>query len=203
MKFSRSAKTFFLLVEFVYVVFKRENRDYLMSNRRSSSMMIVRPFRIHLSILDLRNSQSSNTNETSTINSSASTRRSSVQTSNPLMLKLSEFLGEYQNAMINSSSVKTVSYSISDRDIRDREIIQRFHKSSNEIEARKTLAQMWKESRFCDLMLVVDGSEYLAHRLVLGKKKIFLLISDDQSTSMNFMSSSCVQFKISVRNFQY
>jgi hypothetical protein len=106
--------------------------------------MLVRPFRIRLSFLDLRTSQSSNTNETS---------QRHLNINNPLILKLNEYS----------------SITISDHDIHDREIIQRFLNANNEIEARKILSQMWKESRFCDLMLVVDGSEYLAHRIVLGR----------------------------------
>ncbi|CAF4880249.1 unnamed protein product [Rotaria sp. Silwood1] len=135
-----------------------------MSSRRSSPFMLVRPFRVRLSILDLRTSQSSNTNETSitTSPSPSSQRRSNLN--NPLTLKLNEFLIE-QNKY---TTIKNNSITISDRDIHDREIIQRFLHSNNEIEARKILAQMWKESRFCDLMLVVDGSEYLAHRIVLA-----------------------------------
>jgi hypothetical protein len=125
--------------------------------------MIVRPFRVRLSILDLRTSQSSNTNETSIINST-SQRRLNIN-NNPLTIKLNEFLIE-QNKY---STIKNDSITISDRDIHDREIIQRFLNANNEIEARKILSQMWKESRFCDLMLVVDGSEYLAHRIVLGR----------------------------------
>jgi len=119
--------------------------------------MLLRPFRVRLSILDLRTSQSSNTNETS--------QRHLNQT-NPLTIKLNEFLLE-QNKY---SKLKNDLITISDRDIYDREIIQRFLNANNEIEARKILSQMWKESRFCDLMLVVDGSEYLAHRIVVGKK---------------------------------
>ena len=57
---------------------------------------------------------------------------------------------------------------MSDRDGHDRQMIERFLHANNENDARKILTQMWKESRFCDLMLVVDGSEYLAHRIVLG-----------------------------------
>jgi len=125
--------------------------------------MIVRPFRVRLSILDLRTSQSSNTNETSIINS-ISQHRLNIN-NNPLTIKLNEFLIE-QNKY---STIKNDSITISDRDIHDREIIQRFLNANNEIEARKILSQMWKESRFCDLMLVVDGSEYLAHRIVLGR----------------------------------
>ena len=139
-----------------------------MSSRRSSPLMLVRPFRVRLSILDLRTSQSSNTNETSTITptSSSSARRSTIN--NPLTLKLNEFLLE-QNKY---TPIKNDSVAISDRDTHDREIIQRFLHANNEIEARKILAQMWKESRFCDLMLVVDGSEYLAHRIVLGRSHL-------------------------------
>jgi hypothetical protein len=133
-----------------------------MSTQRSTPLMLIRPFRVRLSILDLRTSQSSNTNGTSPINPSS--RRSS--TTNPLTLKLNEFLLEQNKYPI----IKNDSIAISDRDTQDREIIQRFLTANNEIEARKILAQMWKESRFCDLMLVVDGSEYLAHRIVVGKK---------------------------------
>jgi len=118
--------------------------------------MLLRPFRVRLSILDLRTSQSSNTNETS---------QHRLNLTNPLTLKLNEFLLE-QNKY---SKLKNNLITISDRDIHDREIIQCFLNANNEIEARKILSQMWKESRFCDLMLVVDGSEYLAHRIVLGR----------------------------------
>ncbi|CAF3279631.1 unnamed protein product [Rotaria socialis] len=131
-----------------------------MSSRRSSPLMLVRPFRVRLSILDLRTSQSSTNN--SLLPSSSTQRRSN--TSNPLTLKLNEFLIE-QNKYTNG---KNDSITISDRDTHDREIIKRFLHSNNEIEARKILGQMWKQSRFCDLMLVVDGSEYLAHRIVLA-----------------------------------
>lgn len=109
--------------------------------------MLIRPFRLRLSILDLRTSQSNNTNETST-------------RMNNLTLKLNDFL--YSMKKLNDL------VTISDRDEHDREIIQRFLQSNNENDARKLLTQMWKESRFCDLMLVLDGSEYLAHRIILG-----------------------------------
>lgn len=112
--------------------------------------MLLRPFRLRLSILDLRTSQSTNTNETST----------RFNSSNPLTLKLNEFL----YLMRKPNDLVTIS----DRDGHDREIIQRFLQANNENDARKLLTQMWKESRFCDLMLVLDGSEYLAHRIVLG-----------------------------------
>ncbi|CAF2457398.1 unnamed protein product [Rotaria sp. Silwood2] len=135
-----------------------------MSSRRSSPLMLVRPFRVRLSILDLRTSQSSNTNETSTMTPLSPSSQRRLNTNNPLTLKLNEFLIE-QNKY---TTIKNDSMAISDRDTHDREIIQRFLHSNNEIEARKILAQMWKESRFCDLMLVVDGSEYLAHRIVLA-----------------------------------
>lgn len=138
-----------------------------MSSRHSSlPLMHIRPFRVRLSILDLRTIQSSNTNETSS-------RR--LNLNNPLITKLNEFLLEQNKYSIK----KPNSIIISDRDTYDKDIIQRFLHANNEIEARKILSQMWKESRFCDLMLVVDGSEYLAHRIVLGKiyfnikKKIF------------------------------
>lgn len=136
-----------------------------MSSRRSSPLMLVRPFRVRLSILDFQASQSSNKNETLTNNSPSSSIQRRSNTNNPLTLKLNEFVIE----RTKYKSENNDPIAISDYDMYDREIIQRFLHSSNEVEARKTLAQMWKESRFCDLMLVVDGSEYLAHRIVLGK----------------------------------
>jgi hypothetical protein len=36
------------------------------------------------------------------------------------------------------------------------------------ITSTKVLEQMWKASQFCDLLLIVQGSEYLAHRFVLA-----------------------------------
>lgn len=116
----------------------------------SKSLMLVRPFRVRLSILDLRTVQSTNTNEIS----------SSPTSSRRLPLKFGEFLQEKSRSSTQISS--------NDRDEHDRDIIQRFVNSKSELEARKILGQMWKESRFCDLMLVVDGSEYLAHRVVLA-----------------------------------
>jgi len=126
-------------------------------------MMLVRPFRIRLSILDLRSSQSSNTNETSTVVTNSNSQR---RTTNPLTLKLNEFLLEQSKY----SNLKSDLTNLSQSDVHDREIINKFLHAKNEIEARKILSQMWKESRFCDLMLVVDGSEYLAHRIVLGRR---------------------------------
>ena len=119
----------------------------------SKSLMLVRPFRVRLSILDLRTVQSTNTNEISSNSPSPTSSRR-------LPLKFGEFLQEKSRSSTQISS--------NDRDEHDREIIQRFVNAKSEVEARKILAQMWKESRFCDLMLVVDGSEYLAHRVVLA-----------------------------------
>ena len=38
----------------------------------------------------------------------------------------------------------------------------------NELEAFTILAQMWKHSKFCDLIIVVKNREYLAHRVAVS-----------------------------------
>lgn len=149
-----------------------------MSARRPSALMLVRPFRVRLSILDLRTSQSANTNETSTSPSKSQGR-----------LNLTS-LKKY-------SHIKSELVTIADRDQHDREIIQSFLNATNEIEARKILSQMWKESRFCDLMLVVDGSEYLAHRIVLGREQAFISLPS-AFLSLPPPAFSGIQLEISV-----
>ena len=48
------------------------------------------------------------------------------------------------------------------------QLIERFQRSTNFEEALVTLEQMWRDMKFCDLILVTDQSEYLAHRIVFA-----------------------------------
>jgi hypothetical protein len=50
----------------------------------------------------------------------------------------------------------------------EKNLITKFLASNDNISSKKVLEQMWKASQFCDLLLIVQGSEYLAHRLVLA-----------------------------------
>ena len=47
-------------------------------------------------------------------------------------------------------------------------LIASLKNSKNELEALKCLSQMWRELRFCDLIIVSNGREHLAHRVVLS-----------------------------------
>jgi hypothetical protein len=51
----------------------------------------------------------------------------------------------------------------------ERNLITKFLDSNENGVSKKVLEQMWKASQFCDLLLIVQGSEYLAHRFVLAK----------------------------------
>ncbi|CAF0832087.1 unnamed protein product [Didymodactylos carnosus] len=121
--------------------------------------MLVRPFCVRLSILDLHAQHHTNTNESASERPSSQRRQTNVTPVAPTSLKLNELI--INHSKFNNDIQKG-------HDVHEKEIIYRFVNADNETEARKVLAQMWKESRFCDLMLVVDGSEYLAHRLVLA-----------------------------------
>ena len=48
------------------------------------------------------------------------------------------------------------------------ELIYELSRSKNASEALKILQIMWQESKLCDLIIVVENNEYLAHRVVLA-----------------------------------
>ncbi|KAI3387548.1 hypothetical protein SNEBB_006263 [Seison nebaliae] len=48
------------------------------------------------------------------------------------------------------------------------DIMEVLYTSKTEEDALNVLAQMWRESRFCDLMFIVQDAEYLAHRVVIA-----------------------------------
>lgn len=47
-------------------------------------------------------------------------------------------------------------------------LLNKLNQSKNETEALGVLAQMWKDVRFCDLIIVSNGREFLAHRVALA-----------------------------------
>jgi len=53
-------------------------------------------------------------------------------------------------------------------DLFERNLIRKFFDSNQNIPSTKVLEQMWRASQFCDLLLIIQGSEYLAHRFVLA-----------------------------------
>jgi hypothetical protein len=62
---------------------------------------------------------------------------------------------------------KKLFYS-SEYSICESRMIENLKNSKNELEALKCLAQMWNELRFCDLIIISNGREHLAHRVVLS-----------------------------------
>jgi hypothetical protein len=62
-----------------------------------------------------------------------------------------------------STTKTTLNYQVFERNL-----ITKFLDSNENTPSKKALEQMWKASQFCDLLLIVQGSEYLAHRLVLA-----------------------------------
>lgn len=76
------------------------------------------------------------------------------------------FLKDYNN---NNGTNHSISSKISKFFRKDElEIIERLKKCNNEKEALGVLEQMWREAKFCDLVIVVGQHEYLAHRVVLA-----------------------------------
>ena len=51
----------------------------------------------------------------------------------------------------------------------ERNLISKLLDSDENIFARKVLEQMWRTSQFCDLIFIIQGTEYLAHRFVLAE----------------------------------
>ncbi len=67
-----------------------------------------------------------------------------------------------QNHLLSSNK------SIQDYHLFERNLITTFLDSDENVSSKKVLEQMWRASQFCDLILIVQGTEYLAHRLVLA-----------------------------------
>ena len=93
------------------------------------------------------------------------------------MFSVSRRLSAHSTVPLNPSALRNESTARTDHDDADREIINRFVNAKNDVEARQVLTEMWKQSRFCDLILVIDGSEYLTHRIVLGKIRSIIDVS--------------------------
>lgn len=68
-----------------------------------------------------------------------------------------------QNTLLSTNK------STKDYHLFERNLITKFLDSNKNVPSKKVLEQMWRASQFCDLLLIVQGSEYLAHRLVLAE----------------------------------
>ncbi len=51
----------------------------------------------------------------------------------------------------------------------EQNLITKFLNSNENRISKKILEQMWKTSQFCDLLFIVQGNEYLAHRYILAE----------------------------------
>jgi hypothetical protein len=70
---------------------------------------------------------------------------------------------------IQNASIDGMLHSENNKnEIRERKLIERLYRSRNVKEAFAAIRRMWIEERFCDLILTVDRSEYVAHRIALA-----------------------------------
>jgi hypothetical protein len=78
---------------------------------------------------------------------------------NKSLLKLNDFERNNENT-ITDFRYDCQSY--------DKNLMRRLLCSTDEQSARAVLTQMWHEMKFCDLIFIVSGKQYLTHRLILG-----------------------------------
>jgi hypothetical protein len=81
--------------------------------------------------------------------------------------KLSSFLLKHKKQPMKA----TRSYTDSNTDLEIAEIHSQLREdfvSLNNLATNKLLYKMWKQSKYCDLIICVSNSEYLAHRLALS-----------------------------------
>ncbi|CAF4249308.1 unnamed protein product [Rotaria socialis] len=86
-------------------------------------------------------------------------------------------------------------------------LIKKFFDSNQNVLSKEVLEKMWKSSQFCDLLLIVQGSEYLAHRLVLAMssqkfKKIFHKHKNDFVTRVHLHHSTHKSLQL-ILNYLY
>ncbi|CAF2636570.1 unnamed protein product [Rotaria sp. Silwood2] len=89
----------------------------------------------------------------------------------------------------------------------ERNLIKKFFDLNKNVLSKKVLEQMWKSSQFCDLLLIVQGSEYLAHRLVLATcshkfKQIFNKRKNDFVTRIHLRHSTHKSLQL-ILNYLY
>ncbi|CAF4595487.1 unnamed protein product [Rotaria sp. Silwood1] len=89
----------------------------------------------------------------------------------------------------------------------ERNLIKKFFDLNKNVLSKKILEQMWKSSQFCDLLLIVQGSEYLAHRLVLAAsshkfKQIFNKRKSDFVTRVHLRHSTHKSLQL-ILNYLY
>ncbi|CAF4789644.1 unnamed protein product, partial [Rotaria sp. Silwood1] len=89
----------------------------------------------------------------------------------------------------------------------ERNLIKKFFDLNKNVLSKKILEQMWRSSQFCDLLLIVQGSEYLAHRLVLAAsshkfKQIFNKRKSDFVTRVHLRHSTHKSLQL-ILNYLY
>ena len=78
------------------------------------------------------------------------------------------FLSKQQ---MRTKNKKNASPSGSNTDLEIADVCSRLTRDSaslSHLKTNKLLYKMWKESKYCDLIICVANSEYLAHRLALA-----------------------------------
>lgn len=135
---------------------------------RDRDYLILSPFRVGLICLD-------ENNFTHCVDSSNSTEKNAKQLYSDF-----SFDNNYLDFMKKSDYLKYEEC-----------LIENFRTARNESQLLTTLALMWKDSKFCDLILVLaNGREFLAHRAVLSfyseKYKYFYLKNNYRAIQNNF-----------------
>jgi hypothetical protein len=162
-------------------------REPTFKDREQSKYKVFQPYKLRLEWLDTLNEIfKSNKNAdghsecvSSLVYSSASINTNANNNNNKnseekmliesKLSRVSSFTNEYLKlkSLILDKKLKKVN-SFYDYQKHEDYLIKRLAMSKNESEALATLEKMWRDGKFCDLILVVNGREYLAHRAVLA-----------------------------------
>ncbi|CAF1322864.1 unnamed protein product, partial [Didymodactylos carnosus] len=140
--------------------------------------ILVKPFRISSSVLNLRSDY---------LYSTSSQQQQYDTNIAQAYSRLNEICGNN----ILSSKIKTIT----GYHLYEKGLIKKFLTANEETKAKEVLQQMWRASQFCDLLLIVQGSEYLAHRLLLAAysnkfKQIFNKRKSDFVTRVHLRHST-------------
>ncbi|CAF0750216.1 unnamed protein product [Brachionus calyciflorus] len=178
------------------------------NEQESSSYIVFTPFKVKLNWLsrlndlfevnkkiDYKTSEISNDNLTTVSNYSETSSRSTR------FSRISIFLNNGKKIFSKMSSSKTDLNSQFEKSL-----IEKLNKSKNEVEAMQALYLMWQNVKFCDLILVSNGREFLAHKVALAffsqKYKNYFKSNPDFVSRIQ-LSNSTPKSIITVLNFIY
>jgi hypothetical protein len=129
----------------------------------SEEYVLIKPYRLNPSLLDHRSiifNASSGNNENSSQNNDKNDKKNLFKKLFSTFIPLDKFKRNNENAIIDTR-YNYYKY--------EKTLMTMFINSKDEQEALSVLAQLWKEMKFCDLILCLNNNkEYLAHRLVLA-----------------------------------